>query len=197
MTEHEGEASLLLDLIDGWVRRQRWFPAKDAAGATLRTVASIDLADPWQEAACTVVLLELRQGAAPPSLLQVPLVATSAWPADQGVITRLGTDEVLVDGPQHPAFVRAWLAAAEVRPGATISPEQLDAAGARVHPGEQSNTSVRVPGGDGRAGAQLKIFRVLAAGANPDIEVAAALREAGWAHVPDKVARAGRRPGAR
>src|SRR5699024_1548031 len=100
----EPTGSLLLDLIEDWVRAQRWFPAKDDAGATMRTIASIDLTDPDQEAACTVVLHELHRQGSAPVVLQVPLVATASWPLDQGVIARLGTAEVLVDGPHHPAF---------------------------------------------------------------------------------------------
>src|SRR5690625_222811 len=81
----------------------------------MRTIASIDLPDPEQEAACTVVLLELHREDAAPIVLQVPLVATASWPLHRGVIARLGPEEVLVDGPHHPAFLRAWLATATPR----------------------------------------------------------------------------------
>ncbi len=182
------DRSLLLDLIEGWVRSQRWFPAKDDPDATLHTLTSIDLPDPQQEAACTVVLLELRRTGTARTVLQVPLVATTAWPLDQGVVARLGADEVLVDGPHHPAFLRGWLAAAAPRPGASITPTDLDPAAGQVHTGEQSNTSVRIPGRDAGPAAQLKLFRVLAAGPNPEIEVATALRDVGWRHVPDVLA---------
>ncbi|HLS61749.1 MAG TPA: 1,4-alpha-glucan branching protein GlgB [Ruania sp.] len=186
----EPTGSLLLDLIEDWVRAQRWFPAKDDAGATMRTIASIDLPDPEQEAACTVVLLELHRQDAAPIVLQVPLVATASWPLHQGVIARLGPEEVLVDGPHHPAFLRAWLATATPRTGASITPADLEPAGGQVHTGEQSNTSVRIPG-RGVGDAQLKMFRVLAAGPNPEIEIATALRDVGWAHVPDVLATLG------
>ena len=68
-----------------------------------------------------------------------------------------------------------------------------DLTGMRGLSGEQSNTSVRIPGraaeDESAAGdAVLKIFRVLAAGPNPDFEVAAALRDAGWPQVPDVLA---------
>src|SRR5699024_6962127 len=84
-------------------------------------IASIDLPDPEQEAACTVVLLELHREDAAPIVLQVPLVATASWPLHRGVIARLGPEEVLVDGPHHPAFLRAWLATATPRTGASIT----------------------------------------------------------------------------
>ncbi|WP_147917878.1 1,4-alpha-glucan branching protein GlgB [Ruania zhangjianzhongii] len=189
----EPDSSLLLDLIGDWVREQRWFPAKDAADAELDILTSFDLPDPWDEAACTVVLLVLRRGGQEPAVLQVPLVATASWAPDHGLIASLGKREVLVDGPHHPAFLRAWLAAATPRPGATIALAELDPSAARVHTGEQSNTSVRIPGrvADGETAtkaAVLKIFRVLAAGPNPDLELVAALREAGWRHVPDVLA---------
>src|SRR5699024_8608759 len=79
-------------------------------------------------------------------------------------------------------FTRAWLAAAELWPQTLDRVQQLAPARARVHTGEQSNTSIRV---DGRlGGAMLKVFRVLDAGPNPDVQVPSALRDSGWQHVP-------------
>src|SRR5699024_12822853 len=69
-------------------------------------ISSIDLPDPEQEAACTVVLLELHREDAAPIVLQVPLVATASWPLHRGVIARLGPEEVLVDGPQDRKSTR-------------------------------------------------------------------------------------------
>lgn len=91
------------------------------------------------------------------------------------------------DGAGDPAFLRAWLAGAEVDPGSPVRPEDLG--DPRVISGEQSNTSVILPGAgpDGRT-AMLKVFRGLSAGENPDVDVPRALARVGWDHVPRPLA---------
>jgi predicted trehalose synthase len=116
-----------------------------------------------------------------------------------------GDGEVWVyDGPHDPAFVCAWLAlvgsGAEAladdgpaggRAVGVIQPGLLDGARllgidrpARVLSGEQSNTSVIVGGDDDPDPVILKVFRVLQAGANPDVAVTSTLTSAGCRNVP-------------
>ncbi|CAM3567437.1 1,4-alpha-glucan branching protein GlgB [Occultella aeris] len=201
--------SLLIELLEPWIRVQRWFPAKDESGAAIRVLSSTDLADPAGQASCTVLIIAVDRGAGT-TLVQVPLVTTPIVPArpgaepesePTGLIATLAGDRALIDGPHHPAFVRAWLAAAETDlaeiaqpsadggPGvdapdpvaeAVVADVSAAATGARVLTGEQSNTSVLLPA----AGAILKVFRVLAAGPNPDIDVTRALHNSGWSQVP-------------
>ncbi|HEY0188050.1 MAG TPA: aminoglycoside phosphotransferase [Cellulomonas sp.] len=196
----------------------------------------------------------------PSVVLQVPLVLRPTVPAarlggveppaDQaGTVIPPPLDPVgtladgtrVLDGVGHPAFLRAWLAAADsdrtTRPGlpsagapgprtappraigsgttwsgttrpSTIEPRASgpSVTGASVHSprafdpdasfedarvltGEQSNTSVVLPGaGPDGATAVLKVFRGLSDGANPDVDVPLALARAGWPHVPRPLA---------
>ncbi|WP_228760119.1 1,4-alpha-glucan branching protein GlgB [Pseudactinotalea sp. HY158] len=125
--------------------------------------------------------------------VQVPVVLAQAGapgPATPEPIASLAGWDVF-DGPTHPAFLPAWLGAATTptRPGLHTLPGPaagLDLAAARAVRGEQSNSSIIVPRADGApGGAILKVFRVIAAGANPDVEVPLALARAGGSrHVP-------------
>jgi 1,4-alpha-glucan branching enzyme len=142
------------------------------------------------------------------TVYQVPLTYRGA-PVQALAAALVGTFEHatlgprwVYDGPHDPAFVRAWLrlvadgeaAFADQGPafgtargvrqpgGLPIDPD----APARVLRGEQSNTSVIV-GADGPAPAIVKIFRVLAAGDNPDVVVQSALAAAGCERVPRPV----------
>ncbi|NUL49337.1 1,4-alpha-glucan branching protein GlgB [Cellulosimicrobium funkei] len=108
---------------------------------------------------------------------------------------RAGTRWVY-DGTQDPAFLAAWLEMMRrelpTADGRSAGHAYADFSGwpafeattlrARVLEGEQSNTSVVV---DTERGALiLKFFRVLAAGANPDVEIGLALSAAGSREVP-------------
>ncbi|MGM7672194.1 1,4-alpha-glucan branching protein GlgB [Microbacterium sp. A93] len=100
------------------------------------------------------------------------------------------------DGTQDPAFLAAWLEmmrrelpTADGRSGGHSYADFADwpafeaaTLRARVLQGEQSNTSVVVEAGRGTL--ILKFFRVLAAGANPDVEIGLALSAAGSREVP-------------
>ena len=169
----------VLAALRAWVPAQRWFPAKGEV-VDVERVGVLDLPDPADEAHVSVHLL--RVGAAG-ALLQVPVVLRPAGaPLPEGArpITTV-PDGVLLDAPGDPAFLRAWLAAAEhdvaVEPG-------LD--GARVLSGEQSNTSVLLPGA--RPAAILKVFRGVSPGANPDVDVPLGLAHVGWDGVPRPLA---------
>ncbi len=175
-----------LTALRDWAPHQRWFPAK-GTDARLDRLAVADLADPEGEAQVQVHLLALESG----TVLQVPTVLR---PSDDvaadapGIIARLATG-TLLDGPYDAAFVRAWLAVARHDGPAPERPGPHKVSG-----GEQSNTSVLLPGA--RPPAILKVFRAVTVGPNPDVAVPIALSRAGWEGVPRPLAwLAGRWPG--
>ncbi|WP_456823909.1 maltokinase N-terminal cap-like domain-containing protein [Cellulomonas sp. P5_E12] len=159
----------LLDVVREWLPTKRWFPAKGQS-AELSAVASFALAPD-----VTVLLVRARAGSVD-ALLQVPLVLTDG-PGD-GALGVLDGRTVL-DGADHPAFLTAWLAAAD-GPGADV-----DVSRARAVSGEQSNTSVILPGA--RPGI-LKVLRAIAPGENPDVDVPRHLVDVGWQNVPAPLA---------
>lgn len=193
----------VMAVLGTWLTARRWFPAKGTSGAVER-VAVVDLHDPQDEARVGLHLLRLPSGA----LLQVPLVLRApqtGLPAGLDPAAVVGTTPdgaVVVDGCHDPAFVRAWLAAAERPAGpagsagsaesagstrpAQAGPDRPDLTGMRVLSGEQSNTSVILPALD--PPAILKVFRGVSTGANPDVEVPLALSDAGWTGVPRPLA---------
>lgn len=156
----------LLDVVRGWLPGRRWYPAKGVAAAELSVVAGIDLADDVR-----ILLVRVNAGSID-VVLQVPLVLGSA---DGDVIGTLDGRPVC-DGAPHPAFLRAWLAAAD-GPGIAADPST-----ARMISGEQSNTSVILGGGI------LKVLRTVAPGENPDVDVPRHLVSVGWPNVPAPLA---------
>lgn len=194
LTATAGSADLplepLTELVRTWLPTRRWYPAKGTE-AQLDVVATLLLDDE----AVRIPLVRVRFGSVD-TLLQVPLVlerlapsatapADPSQPVDPDTVGRIG-DTLLRDGAGHPAFLRAWLTAADGPDG--HAPGDLDATTARVITGEQSNTSVVLR----RAGDELqtpavgilKVFRTLAAGPNPDVDVPRRLVEVGWDGVP-------------
>lgn len=163
------DAARLLDVLRQWLPTRRWFPAKGQV-AELSAVASLPFAPD-----VTVLLVRVRAGSID-AVLQVPLVLT-----DEPSPDALGTldGRTVLDGAHHPAFLRAWLAAAD-GPGADV-----DVSAARLVSGEQSNTSVILPGA--RPGI-LKVLRAVAPGENPDVDVPRHLVDVGWEHVPAPLA---------
>lgn len=180
-TPDGGEAPAgLRALVDAWLPGRRWYPAKGST-VTPPVVAVLALDDPDGEATVRVELLRLPGG----GLLQVPLVlrppGSPAPSPAAAVVGRLADGTTVVDGTSDPAFLRAWLAAAEGE-GAGAP----DLAGAKVMTGEQSNTSVLLP--ESSPPAILKVFRTVGVGPNPDVEVPLALSRAGWRGVPRPLA---------
>jgi maltokinase len=168
----------VLSLVQAWLPSRRWYPAK-GTDHVLARVGVLELEDPAGEARVGVHLLGLPWG----GVLQVPVVAGTALPDDDpAVLGWTGDGRQLADGCAHPAFWRAWLAAAEhdapVEPG--------DLASARPLTGEQSNTSVLLPGAV--PAAILKVFRAVTPGPNPDVVVPRALHDVGWRGVPAPLA---------
>lgn len=178
----------VMALLERWLPDRRWYPDKGTAGPVER-LAVVDLVDPRGEGRVGLHLLRLPSGA----LLQVPLVLRPGGgtlpDAGHGAVVGTTPDgTVVVDGCHDPAFVRAWLDAAE-RPGpaaAGATPGAPDLGGMRVLSGEQSNTSVLLPRLE--PPAILKVFRGVSTGPNPDVEVPLALSDAGWRGVPRPLA---------
>ena len=141
------------------------------------------------------------------------LTAPAEQPGAGGFLLPDGSAAV-ADGPHHPAFWRAWAQAAR-RAGTVLDEAAVQAIiqraeRLRVTTGEQSNTSVILPAPTGQAPGEtgssptahpprepedaatgdliVKVFRVLAAGRNPDVEVSVALARQGWDRVRTPVA---------
>ncbi|MDO4243672.1 MAG: phosphotransferase [Actinomyces sp.] len=201
------EDDALLGALAGWMAGRRWFPLKGGKAPEpegLSIVADEAIAPGVRD----LVVAVPRPRGPGPLLLHVPLVleapealeryAVDGEPpgAAGTVVTTPAGPVALVDGPHHPAFWRAWAGAAE-RAGTSLGPAGPRAVAARaahlrVTTGEQSNTSVVLPAPEG--GDELdedlivKVFRVLAHGRNPDVEVSVALARLGWEHVRRPVA---------
>lgn len=185
------------DLLAAWLPGRRWFPAGGASAAGVRV-------EPWlavtfedeerggdrdAHPADVVILLVRLRGAGVPGgevVAQVPLVLTDPADRGPGFITDLRTatgDVAVHDGGAHPACWLALLRAAGV--GDDVDGAAL-VAGGRPVSGEQSNTSVMLPGvpSPGGSGAMLKILRTVTPGPHPDVVVPRALTRAGWDGVP-------------
>ena len=188
---HEPRDDALAALLGPWLPHRRWFPAK-GTDARVSAVGGTGLADPQGEADVRVLLLRV-ESASGESVLQVPLTLRPAVdspdaPDDPALLVGTLPDGTRVrDGAGDPAFLRAWLADAESDPDSPVRSDQLG--DPRVISGEQSNTSVILPGaGPGGRTAMLKVFRGLSAGENPDVDVPRALARVGWEHVPRPLA---------
>ncbi len=183
VARHDDEAldQRLVDLLRPWLPQRRWYPAKGQS-ATLQPLGAIDLGRTGSRQV-RVLLLHTTTASAD-LVLQVPLVLEAgAVPDGPDVVGVLDDGRVVRDGAGHPAFLEAWLSAAD-GPGA-----RLDPARARVLTGEQSNTSVILPApDDGPPVAILKVLRALTGGENPDVDVPRRLVEVGWRDVPEPLA---------
>lgn len=184
---HEGRDDALAALLAPWLPGRRWFPIK-GVDARVTAIGGLSLTDP--EGTATVRLLLLRaEGGGTGAVLQVPVVlGVDVADGDAALVGRLPDGTAVVDGAGRPEFERAWLAEADRPDGSAPAP--ADALGTpKVVPGEQSNTSVILPGaGPDGSTAMLKVFRGLTEGDNPDVDVPRALAEVGWTHVPRPLA---------
>ncbi|MGF0117614.1 maltokinase N-terminal cap-like domain-containing protein [Promicromonospora sp. Marseille-Q5078] len=184
------------DLLAAWLPGRRWFPAGGASGADARvepwlavTFDDDDAGPPGGDGAGVVVLLVRVRGAGVPGgevVAQVPLVLTDPAEHGPGFVAEVRTAAGVVavhDGGAHPA---GWLAALRAMGVGDGVPDDALTAGGHVVAGEQSNTSVVLPGvpsPDG-AGGMLKILRTVTPGPHPDVVVPRALTRAGWDGVP-------------
>lgn len=190
---HEERDDALAALLAPWLPGRRWFPVK-GTDAQVGAIGGLTLRDP--DGAAEVRLLLLRaEGAGAGAVLQVPVVlrgpdAPDPAPADDdpALVGRLPDGTVVLDGAGRPEFERAWLAEAD-RPADAPADPDPELGPPKVVPGEQSNTSVILPGaGPDGSTAMLKVFRGLSEGDNPDVDVPRALAAAGWTHVPRPLA---------
>jgi trehalose synthase-fused probable maltokinase len=175
----------LQHLLHVWMPRQRWFPAK-GRGVGLHRLGGRRLEDASGEVGIEVHIIGLDSGDRV-DVVQVPLTyrASPLPGAEQALVGETTHSELgrrwVYDGTHDPAFVAALLDALQLAPGA----DRPDvSSGSKVLSGEQSNTSIIVGRGGDRPSI-VKLFRTLHAGANPDVEVTAALHGVGC----DRVAR--------
>ncbi|MDQ0424214.1 MULTISPECIES: maltokinase N-terminal cap-like domain-containing protein [Cellulomonas] len=166
----------VVELLRAWLPERRWYPAK-GVDARLTPVGAVHLGDDVR-----VLLVHARAGAVD-VVLQVPvLLLADAGGADPGAVLGTAGGRTVLDAAGDARFLAAWLAHAD-GPGADV-----DVTAARVVTGEQSNTSVVLPGPDGVPRGILKVLRTLAGGENPDIDVPRRLVEAAWDGVPAPLA---------
>jgi trehalose synthase-fused probable maltokinase len=166
-------------LLAVWMPRQRWYPAK-GRGVGLRQLGGLRLGGGRPEVDVEVHVLGLDSGdrvdvvQVPLTLRGAPLAGAEGALVGEAMHPQLGRRWVY-DGTHDPAYVAGLLRSLEVAPGA--APPDPDAP-AKVLSGEQSNTSIII--GAGSPGASIvKVFRTLHPGANPDVEVTAALAGVG------------------
>lgn len=179
---------------------RRWFAgkARTVVGAGIEDTATFAVAT-----GVTLVLVRVEYAEGAPERYAL-LVATVAAPGDLPVIARLppgdgGTPRVLVEvgaapfaiaalaasfaaapsaGASVPTRGRGRLEYAAVRP-ATVTADDVATAGIRPLGAEQSNSSARLG-----TRLLLKLFRVLADGENPEVEVGRCLTAAGFRATP-------------
>jgi 1,4-alpha-glucan branching enzyme len=189
-------------LLRTWLPGKRWFPVKSPDFA-LERVGGFSLPGSGGDPAFEVVLLAVTyrtaDGGPRTDVVQVPLSFHSQPLADApsallGEFTDPGRGLRLVyDAVYDSEFVTAWLefmrseaslanglAQGHLTRGRVALPKKPTTG--RVLSGEQSNTSIIIDDGD--SAAIVKIFRVLAAGKNPEVELGAALTAAGTTEVP-------------
>jgi hypothetical protein len=139
------QSPALVEVLPGWVAGQRWYAGKPRV-PTLRRVGGRRYADPGGVAGIDVWLAR-----------------------DEGVA-----------GPGHPSLGRRWVYDAPHDPAyvqallADILDEPAPYRGHHVLTGEQSNTSI-IAELDGADPVIVKIFRTMAPGPNPDVEIPAGL----------------------
>ncbi|MGW9415957.1 1,4-alpha-glucan branching protein GlgB [Arthrobacter cupressi] len=208
MDLHEPK-QLLSDLLRDWLPRQRWFPVK-SGGFAMDETATFPLPGPGRGATFDTVLLSVAYtgagGARQGDVIQLPLSfrPEPAPELEKALVGSLKDDDGgtrwVYDGAYDPEFIELWLALmGDGGPGAggesgngggTARGHSLTGshrlpsfpAKVRVLGGEQSNTSVIVD--DGTEATIVKIYRVVSTGTNPEIEVGAALTQAGSSEVP-------------
>ncbi len=170
-------------LLHTWLPRQRWYPAK-GRGVSLHQVGGMTLDDPDPTVEVEVHLVGLDSGGRF-DVVQVPLTFRSE-PLEGAGSALLGRtahgrfgERWVYDGPHDPAYVAALLRSLDAAPGSRVPDPGSPG---RVLSGEQSNTSVIVADGTSDA-CIVKVFRTLHPGANPDVEVAAALTRVGCSRV--------------
>ncbi|HET8615086.1 MAG TPA: aminoglycoside phosphotransferase [Actinomycetales bacterium] len=171
----------LQHLLAVWMPRQRWYPAKGrGVGLVLLGAAPLQQVSGAHAGTDVEVLVVGLDSGDRLDVVQVPLTYRSeplggADAAEVGELDGAAGHRWVYDGPHDPAYVSALLHSLQTPPGARLPPSGTPA---RVLSGEQSNTSI-VVGADHPDATIVKVFRTLHPGANPDVEVTAALAAGG------------------
>jgi len=175
----------LLDMLAGWLPRQRWFPGRGAALSELSIISDISLQTGYPALRHLIVATPLRGGLA---RFQVPVgLRPELPPSLANALIGYHDGVAYYDALHDPELAGVLLRsigeerlAGQIRfvrePAAPALPAGGE--GARLLGVEQSNTSL-VFG----AHAILKMLRRLFPGANPDLEVADALARLSSARV--------------
>ncbi|HEY4003611.1 MAG TPA: aminoglycoside phosphotransferase [Pseudonocardia sp.] len=178
MTPH---SEVLLDRLTEWLPRQRWFAAKGRAISRVRIAQSVRLRDREPNADLMVLAVEFGDGGSAEHY-QVLVGRRERLPAElEHMVIGPVADMIAYDGVWDSELADDLLkamAAGEQRDWLRFAPEPgedipTDLHG-RVLGAEQSNTSIAY-------GEQLllKLFRKVAPGINPDLELHRALRSVG------------------
>ncbi|MFJ3959082.1 phosphotransferase [Arthrobacter sp. NPDC090010] len=191
----DSPADVLMELLEDWLPRQRWFPAKGRE-TSLSLVATLPCdVGPGVRAEILLIALGLP-GEEDGAILHVPLLFAphSDAPVEAGRTGLIGTlpgpagqaPWDVFDGPRRHEFITAVLEMLKNR-SEVLSPDGTRVAG-RSTPtgpeflargaeplslqpirGEQSNSSVIID--PGKDGIILKFFRTLFPGRNPEVEL--------------------------
>jgi len=198
LVEGRNRSFIERDILPPFLKMQRWFAAKGAAGTTTVLTDVVELpgeADPvfltfaesessgqTDRYSLPVVLLWQSVGDMPATLLP-RLIAKTRFGSREGVLMDAAALPTF-----GPALVRAMqqgmrlpLDEAELRFTAAGAAADLDFRGAeaRLIGGEQSNTSMVIEGQ-----AVVKLYRRLEPGIHPEIEIGRFLTEAAYANFP-------------
>ena len=181
----------LAELLTTWLPRQRWFAGKDApvSRLSITTDATLTAGDLARgEPVLRHLIITVRQDNVPvDARYQVMVGLRREVPADlaHAVIGHLPDGTAAYDALHDPELAAALLhGIADQRTAGPVAFRREPGVpfgawdGSRVIAAEQSNTSVVF----GEA-VILKVLRRLFPGANPDLEVAAALARLGSVHV--------------
>ncbi|WP_448073025.1 maltokinase N-terminal cap-like domain-containing protein [Georgenia yuyongxinii] len=190
--------------LPAWMARQRWYTGKGRV-PHLEVVGALSLAPagvpptaggehPARTGDAEAASWLLRDVGGPaPVLYQVPLtVRHEPVPGLEHALVD-GDGPFVYDGCHDPAGATALLAAVveeRALDGAGVGARghrtgsRAAVAGSRVLRGEQSNTSIIFDAATGGTPVILKVFRVVQAGHNPDVEVQEALAGGGSTRVP-------------
>ncbi|GAA1747800.1 maltokinase N-terminal cap-like domain-containing protein [Nostocoides vanveenii] len=195
------------DAIAAWIGSQRWYAAKGRTPA-LRPLFAWRLDDPEGEVGIETFVIA-DDATSPPIVYQVPLTYRGAplGGADAALVgvvehSVLGTRYVY-DAPHDPVYAAQLFALAigEVEAASSSITDAVEPAvngigmgtrgwrltESRVLSGEQSNTSIIGMAVDADGEPQpviIKVFRALADGRNPDVELQGVLAAAGSTRVP-------------
>ncbi len=196
--------AFLQQVLPDYIAQQRWFGGKSRTIASIRVVSSTPV--PLSSAALTTVeVVYKNEPSTTAELYQIPLAVASGGQADnlrvnspRAVIAPVDTSQkpaVLFDATADESFRRALLrmiAQSDQIPAQGAEPALLSThtrdlnvqpmleASSRVGSAEQSNTSLIFD-----ESAILKLFRKLAPGENPEVEMTRFLTEtAHFQHIP-------------